>query len=141
VANVPTVLLDQLAAARAAGATFAQAWPAALDVTLASSAPLERDDWSVALDETSESWRTAFERQAAPRRERALAIVAVDPDRVAAVEPDQVPIGDRECAHCGGEIPDARGRRGAPARYCTPRCKRDAAYVRERSGPALDRVA
>ena len=138
-AGVPTVLREQLAEARAAGSTFAQAWPAALDVSLASSAPLERDDWSVALDETSDSWRAAFERQAAPRRERALAIVAVD--RVATVEPDMVPIGDRECAHCGGEIPDERGRRGAPARYCTPRCKRDAAYLRERSGPALDRVA
>jgi hypothetical protein len=129
VAGVPTVLLEQLAAARADGTTFAHAWPPALDVALASSA-LEREDWAAALEETIDSWRAAFEGCVATRSERALAIVAVDPDRV--------PIGDRECAHCGGEIPATRGRQG-PARYCSPRCKRDAAYARERA--ALARVA
>ena len=116
--GVPTILLEQLAAARRQGVTFAAAWPPALGTAIATARPLERDDWSAVLVGTIDTWRAAFEEQPASRRERALAIVAVDPERV--------PIG-RECARCGGEIPEARRR----ALYCSPRCKRDANYARE----------
>jgi predicted nucleic acid-binding Zn ribbon protein len=61
------------------------------------------------------TWRAAFERQPAESRERALRALE---------DPERVPIPDRECAHCGGEIAPGRGRRGAPARHCSDRCRK-----------------
>jgi hypothetical protein len=71
-------------------------------------------EWAQVLGGMVEEWRAAWERRPATGPELALAIIATDDDRV--------PAPERECEHCGQEIPDERGRRGAPARFCSAPC-------------------
>lgn len=123
--GVPAILLQQLAAARREGQAFEQAWPAALAAALQTAETgRERTEWTEALRATLESWREAWERRSPPRRERALRVIAEDPEREA--------IPDRECGHCGGPIPAGRGRPFAPAKFCSDECRRAANRERER---------
>jgi hypothetical protein len=109
------ILLEQLAAARRAGCTFEDAWQEAFAVAVAAAPNRdERREWASVLGGMVEVWRSAWERRPASAPEVALRVVAEDSDRE--------PLPERECAHCGQEVPDERGRRGAPARYCSPRC-------------------
>jgi hypothetical protein len=111
------VLTAQLAEARRSGVTFEDAWGPAFKAALAAAANgWERREWSVVLADMVGTWRSAFECRPAPSREIALRRIAEDPDRV--------PLPERECARCGREISDARGRRGGPARYCSDACRR-----------------
>lgn len=114
VTAVPTVLLEQLAAARRRGESFEAAWPDAFVAALRAAHRRERQDWADVLGGMVESWRAAWERRPATRPELALGLIAAE-DR-------GVPLPARECEHCRGTIPDDRGRRGAPARYCSDRC-------------------
>ncbi len=114
--------MQQLAAARRAGQGFEEAWPVALAAAVQAADPGERRGWPEAFRATMESWQGAWERRPAPRCERVLQAVAEDPERVACSE--------RECEGCGGEIPEGRGRKGAPARYCSDGCRKRASYAR-----------
>jgi hypothetical protein len=102
VMNPATALVEHLAAARRRGEGLADAWPDALTGALAAE-PVrwERAEWRCVLSSMVETWRDAFERVPASRRERALAVVAQDPDRE--------PMPDRPCERCGEEIPSDRG--------------------------------
>jgi RNA polymerase-binding transcription factor DksA len=112
----PTLVLDQLAAARRAGESFEQTWPKALKAALSDAPDDERDDWQAALDGTAERWREAFERRAPRRAEQALRVL-LDPDRETA--PDTHGI----CQHCSGPIPPGKKRH---ARYCGDQCRKRA---------------
>jgi hypothetical protein len=125
VAGVPAILLDRLAAARRAGQAFEEAWDPALAAAVqAADTGRDRREWLEAFRGTLESWRGAFERRSAPRCERALRVVAEDPERV--------PVPERECEHCHGPIPAGRGRPFAPAKFCADECRRAATRERER---------
>ena len=119
-ANPATVLVQQLSDARRRGEGFADAWPRALSSALAAAPnATERQDWATVLGEMVATWRGAFERQSASRHERAL-LGLLDDERV-------VPLPDRECLHCHGEIGPER-KRGAI--FCSRDCQR--AVVEER---------
>jgi hypothetical protein len=80
-----TVLVEQLAAARRRGESFADAWPDALAAALAAEPTRwERTEWRRVLGGMVETWREAFERVPASRHERALATVAQERERTAA---------------------------------------------------------
>lgn len=120
--GIPSVLLDRLVAARRAGHSFPDAWPAATAAAVAVADVEERGAWSEAFECTRPAWRSAFDREPAGRREQALTLVADGSDRE--------PLPERECRHCGAEIPDGRGRRGGHARYCSSVCRRRAHAAR-----------
>jgi hypothetical protein len=125
VAGVPAILFDRLTAARREGQAFEAAWPDALAAALQTAETgRERTEWTEALRGTVESWREAWERRSPSRPERALRVIAEDPERE--------PIPDRECGHCGGPIPAGRGRPFAPAKFCADECRRAANRERER---------
>jgi predicted nucleic acid-binding Zn ribbon protein len=120
----PTVeLREQLAAARRAGASFDEAWPGALKAAVNAS-QWERAEWLEALSGTVEAWRAGWERQPATRPERALAMLVL---------PGGEPLPERACEQCGGEIPPERDKR---ALFCSDRCAKRAAYLRERERAA-----
>ena len=80
--NPATALVEKLGAARRESVTFEDAWPDALAAALAAvPAKWERNEWAHVLSGMASTWRDAFERRPAGRRERALATVAQDPDR------------------------------------------------------------
>lgn len=116
----PEQLAELLTAARRAGEDFADAWKL-VDQALAGAPRAERADWRAALEDTRSDWMAAWERRPATPAQRALVAVAVDPERVALD-----PRGRAEaCEHCDKPLrPPARC--GAPAKYCSPRCRRDA---------------
>jgi hypothetical protein len=121
----PTVLVQELAASRRRGASFAAAWPVALAGAVHSAPQQEREDWADVLGGMYESWRAAFERRPASRPELALAIVAHDPERVLIADdfwPDVV------CRHCSRPIPKTRDHR---ASYCSSACKARAYEARQ----------
>jgi hypothetical protein len=105
---------EVLADHRAAGATFAKAWPAALDQALDAQ---DRDVWADALQATRFGWAAAYERRPATRAERALELVQ-DPDAIR--DPDS---DGRICARCAGSIPPTKIR---TAIYCSHTCQRAA---------------
>jgi len=110
-ANPAAILLEQLVDARGRGEDFAAAWPHACRVALAGVSDDESEAWLRAFAGTSGSWRASYERQPAPAHERAL---------LALVDDGRVPLPDRPCAHCGGEIAkDAHHR----VRYCSAACR------------------
>jgi hypothetical protein len=111
-------LLERLASARRAGLTFDQAWPTALGEAVRVAHRRDREEWAEVLGSMSSSWRAAFERRPATGPELALAIIATDSDRV--------PMPERECERCRRAIPDDRGRKGAPAKFCGEDCRREA---------------
>lgn len=108
------VLLAHLAAARRRGEAFEVAWPAAVAAALRVAPRDECEAWHDALAGTLSSWHEAWLRHPPTRAERALRSVAEDPDRV--------PLPERECERCHGEIPPERGR-GTRVRYCSSECK------------------
>ena len=111
-----SVLFSKLADARRAGESFEQAWPVALTAALASVPNnTERREWMQVLGGMVQTWLAAFERQPASTNERALSLLADNTDRV--------PVPDRECEHCHGEVGTDRG---PLARYCSDDCKREA---------------
>jgi hypothetical protein len=122
----PVVLREQLAVARRARVSFDQAWPAALKATVNAS-QWERAEWLEVLSGVVEAWRAGWERRPATGSEEVLA---------ALVMPGGVPLPERACEHCGGEIPPERGTYGVPARFCVDRCRRRATYLRERERAA-----
>jgi hypothetical protein len=118
----PAVLLEQLAEARRAGRTFDESWPVALGAAVRAAQRFERQEWAQVLGSMADSWRAAWERR--PPTAGELALATVDSFRGRG---ETLP--DRECRHCGGGIPDERGRRGA-AFYCSDRCRREASEQR-----------
>lgn len=126
--NPAAVLAEQLAVARRRGESFEDAWPDALAAALAV-APVksEREEWTGVLTGMVDRWRAAFERVPADRRERSLAILASDPERV-------VPLPDRACERCGEEIPPDRG---GLSIYCSGDCKDETNRERERARAAV----
>jgi hypothetical protein len=111
------VLRERLADARGAGVGFADAWAAGLRAAL-DVAGSERSEWRQVLSETAEAWRVGFDRcSAAGRRERALLVLASDPERTVPVAP--------LCENCGGPIPPERNR---GARFCGGQCRRQHNY-------------
>ncbi|HXW59238.1 MAG TPA: hypothetical protein VEJ23_07140 [Solirubrobacteraceae bacterium] len=119
---VPAALLEQLAAARRRGEGFDRAWPDAVGMALEAADAADRQGWAEALNSLADAWRASFERRPPSRQEHALAVVASDPDRV--------PVPDRECARCGGEVPPDRPRR---ASYCSQDCRDLARLERARA--------
>ncbi|MGA2164349.1 MAG: hypothetical protein ABSH36_07760 [Solirubrobacteraceae bacterium] len=118
-----SVLTVRLAAARGRGESFQRAWPAAFAAALQTAGTGEGREWAEAFEGTVDAWRGAFERRPVPRRERALHVLAEDPERV--------PCRDyRECAYCDGPIPEGRGRPSAPAKYCSNQCRKYASNAR-----------
>ena len=121
---VAAALVAELATRRRQGETFAHAWPPALAAALAAAPNRwERREWAEVLAGMVSIWRSAFAREPAPRRERAL---------LALLDPDREPASGRECLRCGEEIPPERGRSGPPPRYCSDDCRRAAQLTRER---------
>ncbi len=115
----PVVLRERLAAARRAGVSFEEAWQGALDAAVNASR-WERAEWLEVLLGTVEAWRAGWGRQPATRPERALAML---------VMPGGMPLPERACEQCDGEIPPERDRR---ALFCSDGCAKRAAYLRER---------
>ncbi len=118
VTTPPARLRELLVEERGRGAAFADAWPRALESSLAGAR--ESAEWCRALEDTRVSWQGAYGYVAAPKRERALAALGGDPERVVELAPV---IASGVCAHCGGPVPPAR-RRGAL--YCSHPCQRAA---------------
>jgi hypothetical protein len=117
-------LREHLAAARSAGVEFADAWSPAVAAALAGEPRDELPAWRAALAGTREAWQAAYDRSRPPRpAERALALVAADPERE--------PFDDtRRCERCAAELPKAAPGR---ARYCgAADCQRQAKRDRER---------
>ena len=77
--NVPETLVDLLAAARAEGRCFEDAWPAATLAAVAGASSWEREQWLGAFTATREAWQAGFEREHAPRTQRAV-LALLDPD-------------------------------------------------------------
>lgn len=121
-----SVLLDRLVAERRSGATFDEAWPAAVAIALGGVSGLELDEWQAALSGTRLAWQASYCRWPQRRVERALVAVAEDPER----EPV---VGDSDCPVCGEPV--SPGRRGRRRTYCGPVCQR-AAHGRTLSAAA-----
>ena len=110
--------LAELARARERGARFADCWPRA--VARACSEHPDPGGWLEALAATRGAWERAFLGQHA-HAEEALSLVREERNDPA--EPE------RTCAlsSCNGDM----AARAPQARYCSPRCARRAAYIRE----------
>jgi hypothetical protein len=75
------VLAEQLADARRGGQHFSDVWPDAVAAALeAAPNKWERRDWRIALAETVDAWRAAFDRLPASSPEHALTSLAEIPD-------------------------------------------------------------
>jgi len=72
-------LVDLLAAARAEGCCFEQAWPSSILAAAADAPSWHREQWLTAFNATREAWRAGYDREAAPRRQRAV-LALLDPD-------------------------------------------------------------
>jgi hypothetical protein len=117
------ILAERLADARREGATFARAWPTALSAALAAvEDKSERARWQDVCSELVDVWRSAFAREAPDVPAQAAFTRLADPERC-------VPVPERECRHCGGEIPAALGRKAV---FCGDECVRAAKRARER---------
>jgi len=122
----PEQLVDLLAAERRNGTPFDDAWPAAVARSLADVAGVELEAWRAALSETRPAWAASWERRPATGAQRALRAVAEDPDREA------LPAAYAgSCARCGQTI--AAKPRGAPATYCSSKCRRSAHVERRQA--------
>lgn len=120
------ILFTQLADARRRGEDFAEAWPDALTAALAGvDAAWERREWATVLGEMTATWRAAWDRRPALGPEHAL-VGLLDDERV-------VPLPDRECAHCHGEI---AAERKQIAIYCSDECRRAAVEERRLAAAA-----
>ena len=115
----PVKLREHLADARRAGASFDQAWPGALAAAV-GAVRWERAEWLEALTNTVKVWRAGWERRPSTGPERALD---------ALVMPGGVPLPERPCELCGGEVPPERDVR---ALFCSDGCAKRAAHLRER---------
>jgi hypothetical protein len=100
------ILADLLAAARREGASFTEAWPAALAQALDGTC--EPRDWLQVLDGMRETWRAAFAR-AARQSTAPLYELGGGGEWI-----------ERPCAMCGGEIPRDAGRGRI---YCSRDCR------------------
>jgi hypothetical protein len=129
-----------LANARADGVPFEQAWQRLVPY-VCYAGDEDAMEWREAFEEMRESWQAAYEGSRPPTRgERALA------EWAAAIPPP--PAGPRwiatgedmaaRCEWCDELLPEGR----KPSRYCPPpkRCKRQAAYARERDRLADSRT-
>jgi hypothetical protein len=114
------ILADLLAAARREGASFAEAWPAALAQALDGTC--EPRDWRDALDGMRETWRAAFARGTP---QSSVPLYELGEGRGAWIE--------RQCEGCGGEIPRSVGR---GARYCSRDCRWQH-WKQQREAPAV----
>ena len=98
---------------------FSDAWPRAVETTLST---LEHDhvSWGeVFADPRVEAGcRHAYERVPPTRAERALLAIADG------LEPQEVGL---RCERCDKLIPPKRGAGGAPKRWCSAHCRREAA--------------
>jgi hypothetical protein len=70
----PAILREQLAAARGVGASFDEAWPAALTVAVDAS-QWKRAEWREVLSGMIETWRAAWERRDVSGTEHALRLL------------------------------------------------------------------
>ncbi len=105
------------------GLAFAEAWWQSVERVCRSSP--DGAWWRGTFAEQREAWERAYNREPALPHEDALRRL-LDPD---GSEP--APVKLRVCAHCHGERGSMEGR-PPDARYCDERCRRDAAYQRER---------
>lgn len=94
--NPPAKLRSALAEGRSSGSSFRGAWASALTSALRGTD--EATEWAQTFGETRAAWESAYERSAAPKSHRALAVVGQDPEREVAIETP----GDRVCPMCGG---------------------------------------
>lgn len=70
---VLAVLLKYLLVARAAGMSFEEAWPDALEAALrAATGRHDRAEWNNALRDTASTWQDAYERREPQRSEWCL---------------------------------------------------------------------
>ena len=77
--------------------------------------------WAQALDATRSAWSLAYDRLPPARHERAIALIATDPERDVAL------IGsDRICPICGDALAVSKP---ANAVYCSRECQRAANRV------------
>ena len=63
----PAALRQRLAAARADGVAFSEAWPCGEQLVLAGLGRHERASWRVALHATRSAWQAAYEGQPSSR--------------------------------------------------------------------------
>jgi hypothetical protein len=118
----PEELAASLAGYKRAGAGFQWAW----QHTLLAIALDERHLFVEARD----AWRRAYEDGPLPSREGVLAGWRAERGAVS------WGVTERLCAHCFDEMVD----RPTSATYCSVRCRRDAAYERERVKARLTNV-
>jgi hypothetical protein len=113
-----TLMLAELVRARSRGAPFADCWPGALET--ACNLHPEASEWLEALAATKGAWERAFYGRPS-RAEEALSLL-----REGRGEPI---VPERRCAlwSCGADMSD----RVPQARYCSSRCARRAAHMRE----------
>jgi hypothetical protein len=113
-----TLMLAELVRARDRGAPFADCWPGALET--ACNLHPEASEWLEALAATKGAWERAFYGRPS-RAEEALSLL-----REGRGEPI---VPERRCAlwSCGADMSD----RVPQARYCSSRCARRAAHMRE----------
>lgn len=111
---------------RAGGVPFSRAWTQAVE-RVCKGLP-DGDWWSSVFASQCATWRRCFELDPPTRADRAFPLLAAERGITVG---DEVPLPTDEpsCAHCSGAIPDDRK---AGALYCSDRCRRDAAYGRER---------
>jgi hypothetical protein len=72
-------LVELLGAARRRGDDFEDAWPAATLCAVRDAPEWQREQWLTAFNATRDAWRAGYDRQHAPRRERAV-LALLDPD-------------------------------------------------------------
>lgn len=108
------------------GMTFSDAWRVSVE-QVCKRLP-DGDWWRSVFASQCETWRRHYGREPLTRGDMALALLAAE--RGVPLGLDDVPTDAPQCAHCDGPIPEDR-RPGA--RYCSDRCRRDAAYERERA--------
>lgn len=103
---------DELADRRRAGASFDEAWPAALGAALRGES--DDEEWTVALGATRGAWLAAYAGAPASNPERALTLVGEDR------EPLVEDVG-RRCERCEEPMPAGKP---VHARYCSRECQR-----------------
>jgi hypothetical protein len=128
VISPPEGVRIMLGKCRAVGDDFREAWTVSIAVAL-SDMPDPDGSWREALEATRDAWRRAYELEPATALDQAVAELR---DGRGLAE-----LIDNGCGRCGAAIPTSRDREGVPARYCSDRCRRLAAYERERNRPRL----